>query len=517
MSRLITIRNCTPENKEWVLELGKLKAELTLTIPPSKYCKFAPPKHIRLYEVRGSEPLTYRQVIVPFSYDKSAPRPERKMLPPMSPATRFVGELREYQRQVKADAIDNLNRTGTTIISAFPGFGKTCIGINIACKVGLKTLIVCHRVVLINQWQESIRKFCSGAPPPGYAHTPALTKTGRLKAKQPENTWPRVQVVGSTDDLDSLADFYIVNAIILQKKDPTFFKGIGMLIVDECHLIMAERMSECMTKVFPRYLLCLSATPYRTDGLNQLFDMYCGELKVERKLHREHVVYRIDTGFEPVVEYTENGKVNWGSILDAQANNAERNELIVRLCQTFAERKGIMILTKRISQAEWLIARLQEVGEAVTSLIGSQQTYDVASRILVGTTSKCSVGFDHAKLDTLIIAADLEQYFIQALGRVFRTQDGVPVVFDLVDRNDLLIKHFATRKKVYIEHGGSVNQLSFVNREPTKPDITLDELKKVRGRERASIKVAAEHTPVPEETVPVELEELEDVYEEGDE
>ena len=43
--------------------------------------------------------------------------------------------------------------------------------------------------------------------------------------------------------------------------------------------------------------------------------------------------------------------------------------------------------------------------------------FNYSSRILVATVQKAGVGFDHPKLDTLIVASDLKEYFI-ATGRV---------------------------------------------------------------------------------------------------
>ena len=107
-------------------------------------------------------------------------------------------------------------------------------------------------------------------------------------------------------------------------------------------------------------------------------------------------------------------------------------------------------------QGNYLVDKLKERGENVTSLIGTKQEFEESARILVGTSSKVGVGFDHPKLDTLLLAADLEEYFIQYLGRVFRRKDVEPVIFDLVDNNGILKKHFLTRRGIYLEHGGIV-------------------------------------------------------------
>jgi superfamily II DNA or RNA helicase len=246
-----------------------------------------------------------------------------------------------------------------------------------------------------------------------------------------------------------------MNATNVPKHRRSFYKDIGFLIVDECHLIMAENLSKCMTYITPRYVLGLSATPYRTDGLNKLLDLYFGTRKIIRKLFRRHTVYKIESGFTPEAKLNRMGKVDWNSVLESQTSCEERNEMIIRLVKKFDDRV-ILILCKRVAQANYLVQRLQEEKEDVTSLIGKQQEYEKTSRILVGTSSKAGVGFDHARLNSLILASDLEQYFVQYLGRVFRTQEVEPIIFDIVDNYGILQKHFRTRNNVYVEHGGIV-------------------------------------------------------------
>lgn len=321
-----------------------------------------------------------------------------------------------------------LNKHGSVLISLYTGGGKTITSINLACKIKLKTLVITHRVVLINQWKDSISQFCTGA---------------------------KIQILDSKNPLKPDIDFYIINASLIPKKTYTDFKDIGLVIVDEAHLIMAEKLSKCMLRLTPRYVIGLSATPYRTDGLNVLFDLYFGKDKIERKLWHEHKVYQINSSFVPDTELAQNGKINWSTVIESQANNRQRNEFIVKLVVKFADRV-FLILCKRVSQANYLLKRLREEGEDATSLIGKQQTFEKTSRILVGTSSKAGVGFDHARLDSLILAADLEQYFIQYLGRIFRRKDVLPMIFDIVDDHPILKKHFRTRRLVYKEHGGEV-------------------------------------------------------------
>jgi len=415
MSICASLDNISNEQRE------KINDELKITIQN----KFGPPKYIYPYDLDDEDNLT-----LPFAYGVTKvtiPRKKREDF--TNVRVRFTGELRPEQQEIKKEAINILNKVGSIIISLYTGGGKTITSINIAASIGFKVLVVVNKLVLIKQWEESINRFCPEAI---------------------------VQKLTPKSEIDMDAHFYIVNAINVSKFSKDSFSDIGTVIVDESHLILAETLSKSLHFVQPRYVIALSATPYRVDGLDQLFDLYFGPNKIIRQMYRKHTVYKIDTGFRPTVEMSEKtGRINWGVLLDSQASDEDRNELIVKIAQKFSDR-NILILTKRITQGEYLYQKLIDVNEYVTSLFGSKQEFDKDARILIGTTSKCATGFDHAKLDTLILACDMEDFFVQSLGRIFRVPDNEPIVFDLVDNNPILKKHYKTREEVYKSVGGII-------------------------------------------------------------
>jgi len=368
-------------------------------------------------------------IYIPFSfasYDLGISRRNRKEFPSMN--TEFIATLRDEQKIVKDEAIKYLNKTGSVLISLYTGGGKTVTSISLAQTIKLKTLVIVNKIVLINQWKDSILTFC------------------------PES---KVQKLTSKSEFDDESDFYIINAINVEKLGKSFFKDIGLVIVDEAHLIMAETISKSLKYISPRYLIGLTATPYRPDGFDMLLDLYFGKNKIIREMYREHRVYMIETGFKPRMEKTENGRINWGAILKDQSEDDNRNKIIINIVRHFSDR-NFLVLTKRVEQGKILYNELKKYGENVDSLIGNKQDFDRNCRILVGITSKCGTGFDFPKLDALLLACDVDQYFIQVLGRVFRTKDTLPFIFDLVDNNPILLKHFKSRKEVYEKTGGKI-------------------------------------------------------------
>ena len=283
---------------------NKIDNNLCITLKTT-YGIFEKTKELYPYEIINDT------VIVPFAFGTQVlglKRPDRTLNALMN--VEFTGDLRDEQKIVQAEAIQILNKVGSIIIGLHVGFGKTILSIKIACQIKLKTLVVVNKLVLIKQWENSISQFCPSA---------------------------KIQKLTSKSVFDDSADFYIMNAINIPKMSRTFFEKCKTLIVDESHCILAEKLSTLMLYIHPRYLIGLSATPERYDGLNVLFDIYFGSYKIVRVLQHKHTVYRVNTGFKPKIETMNNGKLNWNVVLESQSKDVNRNELIVSIVKKFTK------------------------------------------------------------------------------------------------------------------------------------------------------------------------------------
>ena len=345
---------------------------------------------------------------------------------------KFSGKLRPLQKTIQKEAIKLLNKSGACIVSLYTGGGKTVVAINTAVKIKLPTLIIATRLIIIDQWEASIKKFCPNA---------------------------RIQKIKTKKKIKKDMDFYIINAINLPKFKSEDFDMIGTMIADEMHLLGTEKLSTAFHYVHPRYVIGLSATPTRPDGMDKLLHAYFGEKQVFRELNREHIAYKVETckfiNVELDIKMTNSGVLDWNALLNSQANSLPRNKLIVKIIKQFPD-KFFLVLCKRISHVESLKQLLTNENIECTSLVGIKKTFDTESKVLIATVQKAGVGFDHPKLNALIIAADVLEYFIQYLGRVFRTQYGKPIIFDLVDNFSTFKKHFLSRASVYRKHGGKI-------------------------------------------------------------
>lgn len=399
-----------------------------------------------IYVFSVNEQVESRPCNIPFNYglqlvaknNVQIDRPTRKMLKPMSQP--FTGSLRVEQKLCRDQALNILLTSKSVMISCYTGFGKTVTAINMATKIKFKTLISVPKKALLKQWETEIATFVPAA-------TVQIIDPSKISNLEP-NTIP---------------DFCIINSCNIHKLPETFRKEYGLVIVDEAHLQMTERLSENLLCLTPRYLVGITATPYREDGYNVLFNLFFGSEKVVYSLNKKHIVYKVKTGFVPDAKKTMGpnyqSKIDWNGILDEQSKDVKRNKIIVDIVLRFKERV-FLILVKRVEHGNYLLKQLEQHGESVTSLLGKQQVFDKGARILIGTNSKIGTGFDHPRLDTLLCACDMVAYYIQFIGRVMRRKDVEPVIFDLVDSHPTLVRHFKNREKVYLKHGGEILKYS---------------------------------------------------------
>ena len=341
----------------------------------------------------------------------------------------FCGTLREEQKILEMEGLDTLQENNTCLFAVYPGGGKTITTLSVLSKLKRKTLIIVNKLVLVEQWKDSIQKFLGMNP----------------------------FIIGGKNCKISVNSIYIINAINLQKHDLRSL-DIGCVIVDECHLILSTVFSQGLLHVYPEYLIGLSATPYRSDGFNELFSIYFGLHRIERSLYKIHDVLHVVSKEIIQHELDKNGKVNWNSVIQKQSDSVERKKMIVEFCKEYSTR-NILILCKRIDQMKSLHAMLSNENQNVTMFKENDVCFDENCRILVSSFQKVGTGFSFDKLDMLILGTDTEEYFLQYLGRVFRRVDVCPLIVDIVDKHPILNKHFSSRKKTYLQCGGRIKKI----------------------------------------------------------
>lgn len=127
------------------------------------------------------------------------------------PLLEFTGSLRDEQRpaiEKYQAAVNNPVRMGG-IISLVCGGGKTVLSLYIASLYKKKTLVVCHKDFLGNQWRERIEQFLPKA------------RIGKIKQNKID-TQNKDIVIAS------------LQSIAMKDYDEAIFKDFGLVICDEC-------------------------------------------------------------------------------------------------------------------------------------------------------------------------------------------------------------------------------------------------------------------------------------------
>jgi hypothetical protein len=242
------------------------------------------------------------------------------------------------QDEVCRLALKRLKSERAVFIAANCGFGKTTLGNYIACHLKLKTAVICHLDKVNEQWVEEFTEFSNA-------------KVQRVKGKV----------------LDPNADVYVIGVRKAASLPREMLGDIGLVIFDEAHISTITAFSKSLLRFQPRYVIGLSATPKRADGMQKLLSMYFGPASefIVRNEVKDFTVYKVETPYQPDVRYNiVNGvtTLDWTHVINTLAYNEERQDLIVSLVKKHPEHYPL-ILTARTLEWQSLKRKLVKAGE----------------------------------------------------------------------------------------------------------------------------------------------------------
>ncbi len=327
-----------------------------------------------------------------------------------------LAQLRPYQEQ----AVEAVMARQFGVLESGTGSGKTIMALAIIARRRQPTLILVHTKELLYQWQERIKQFLG-------------LEAGLLGDGHNDIAPVTVAIVNSARN--KLSDL------------PHHF---GHLVVDECHRVPASLFIDVVTAFDCCFMLGLSATAFRRDGLSQLINIYLGDL-----------VYRVDSS-----ELTATGAVlkpkfsqhptlfafryrdNYQDLLKALTTDKYRNEQIVSdiVAESRESSRGILVVSDRVAHCEELARLLQERQVDVAVLTGRSPSEERAAivddvkagrvQVLVSTLQLIGEGFDCPGLATLFLTTPIKftGRLLQVVGRILRPEEGkIAHVHDYLD------------------------------------------------------------------------------------
>lgn len=356
----------------------------------------------------------------------------------------FAGKLRPEQEGIVAAflsaARDPAKQGG--IISVGCGFGKTTMALYIAAALGRKTLVICHKDFLINQWRERIAQYLPSA------------RVGLIKAK-------------TLDVLDKDIVLASLQSLAMKDYDRCVFEEFGFVAIDEVHHTSAEVFSRALPKITARVMLGLSATLDRKDGLRKVFEWHLGSI-VHDPVARQDTDMIVEMLQYDAADLTEvhmfNGKLNTAAMLNAVCAHPERNRLLMDRLEALLRKdpgRRTLILSDRrahLKELEAMIAArgLGSVGYYVGGMKEEALNQSAACDIILGTNMMAAEGMDIPVLNTLVLASPVSSVE-QQLGRIQRQKPCdrvyIPYTLDVWD-NFSIFKNQGVRRRAFYKKKG---------------------------------------------------------------
>ena len=364
---------------------------------------------------------------------------------------KFNGSLRPEQVPIEELYLKNAQEKGGGIISIKCGGGKTVLALHIASILSVKTVVVVHKDFLMTQWRDRIMQFLPTA------------RIGKIQ----QNT---------VDIEDKDIVLALVQSLSRREYEDGIFDSFGLAIFDECHHLGAEVFYRSMAKVASKYMLGLSATPKRKDGLSKVFEWYMGDIVFNQVKKNEDYaeVQLIDCNFSDIKYNKEELNFRKEPCMPKMINNIceylPRTDLIIK--ETIKYNKigrNILILSDRRGHLECIYNLLKDYsrGYYVGGMKPDELRESQEKEILLATFSMASEGMDIPKLDTVILASpksDVEQ----SVGRIFRKKacdrEFHPLIIDIQDKFSMFEKQ--CNKRIQLYH--KLNFTIFHNEEEVK-------------------------------------------------
>jgi superfamily II DNA or RNA helicase len=343
-----------------------------------------------------------------------------------------------FQGKIRADqqlAIDAFMKSKCGLLELPCGFGKTILALHLIHLIGRKTIVIVHKEFLMEQWIERIREFL------------------------PTATIGRIQ--GETIDIDKDIVIGMLQSISMKTYPKEVFQGFGFTIIDETHHIIAEVFSNALFHLVTPYMLGLSATMERKDGLTKVFKLFLGEIVYSAQREKTEVlVYKVnylnsDPEFNEVIRNFK-GDTHYTCMIKKISEFNPRKECILTILTKLLllpTTNQVMILAHTKSLLNYLYdaiehRNLDTVGYYIGGMKQTALKESETKRILLATYAMAEEALDIKTLSTLILATPKTDV-TQAVGRILRVKHTQPTVIDIVDSHSTFGNQWKKRRAYY--------------------------------------------------------------------
>jgi len=353
---------------------------------------------------------------------------------------RFHGVLKENQSL----AVSELLKHDIGLFVAPPGSGKTVVGAYLTAARQCSTLILVHRKPLLDQWVAQLTSFLDLPPK-------AIGTIGSNKNKP-----------------NGILDVAMIQSMVRKNDVSDLLEGYGQVIVDECHHLPSVSFERVLAEVKAKYVVGLTATPYRRDGHQAIIHFQCGPTRYS--LHRKNQIETEDFTCRLILRETEfslPSDVTDLKIQDIYARlvaDRTRNRMILDdVRKALQQKRSPILLTERKDHLAFFAESLRDevpnlivlqggmgAKERRTIMAKLEAIPDGEERLILATGRYIGEGFDDARLDTLFLALPFswKGMLVQYAGRLHRTHsEKIEVqIYDYVDSAVPMLAKMQTKR-----------------------------------------------------------------------
>lgn len=323
----------------------------------------------------------------------------------------FTGTLTVIQNA----AVDAMLGHEEGVLVAPPGAGKTVMACAAIARRGVSTLILVHRKQLLEQWSDRLQTFLG------------LSKN-------------EIHILGKARNPEAPVALGMFPTLARSEFPEALLAKYGHVIIDECHHVPAASFEAAMKRCSAHYILGLTATPNRKDGLQKILFLQCGPIR--HRIDLDHSEEQSRTVF--VREFSlrlpsERDRLPIHQIWEHLIQSGARNRAIAadvssaleeqRYCALLSDRKEHLYALESLLLEKFpadCIYRIdgstnQKLRKAILDNLRSRAT-EGQPFVLLATASLLGEGFDMPELDTLFLAMPIsfKGRLIQYAGRLHR-------------------------------------------------------------------------------------------------
>jgi superfamily II DNA or RNA helicase len=364
--------------------------------------------------------------------------PEGELL--SAKAANFVGKPYDYQVAIIQTFVD---KGANGLICVPCGRGKTFMALAIAAKLKRRFLIIVDKEFLMNQWRGEITALLPGL------------RVGILQGDKLQT---------SVEEFD--CTICMIQTLVQREFPEDTFRSYGFAIFDECHHLGASNFSRALLKVQTKYMLGLSATPKRDDGLTKVFEWFLGKPVYWEKSREpdETVIVRCEQFTCDDAEYTEiptdyRGEMIMGRLLSRVVECTERNKKIAQIIKETCvdPNRRVLVLSERIGHLKSIEALLESSGLTMSYYVGGMKEAQreegaKTAKVLLASYAMASEAMNIKTLNAVILASPRKKVE-QSTGRILRTQISqrtvAPLIVDIVDVHGVYQGMWKKRRAYY--------------------------------------------------------------------